>query len=597
MTDRTIVYDGALPQANDILNTSKFAMLGDAFMALATLGNSGSNPSTVVAGLACTPTLPASLQVNVGPGVIFSVDQVDATAYGDLGTDSNQVYKMGIREATGTLTITPPSTSGFSQVFLVQAILSDIDAGSTVLSYFNSANPSIPLSGPSNSGISQNTTRTCVCTVALKAGVAATTGTQVNPAPDAGYTALYYITVANGATQITSGNIVQVGGGFEPFVNTALPYMPRAVQTGGWNWVVDSGTASNLVVTMSPAPLAYVGGLEVKVKVSAAPIGASVINVNGLGNKSIVNPDGSPITSNQWTAAAILRLVYDGTSFQLTSASKSAGTTIPLQANATFYVNSSLGSDSFDGTSATHTSGTVGPWATLQHAMDVITQYNLNGFNITVNVANGTYANGLTLKALGGSGNVFWVGNSTTPSNVNCQTVNRTSLIATDASKVHQFNGFKWGASNGGSPTDEMAGVIANGSTQLLMTNCEWGACVDAGVKCLGAARVRLDGQVRIAGNMLAFIECFLNGIVDSLNISAPTVSLTYTVPVTFSTAQVWAYQGGEVQFVYASTTNPGNASGKRYQSDYQGMIQTNGGGVNYYPGTVAGTTNGGQYA
>jgi hypothetical protein len=40
--------------------------------------------STVVAGLSCVPTGPASLQVVVNEGSIYQLDETDATAYGRL---------------------------------------------------------------------------------------------------------------------------------------------------------------------------------------------------------------------------------------------------------------------------------------------------------------------------------------------------------------------------------------------------------------------------------------------------------------------------------------------------------------------------------
>ena len=68
MVDRVIVYDAALTQSTDVLNTfNKLDMIGNAFLARAVLGG-----NTVVHGLACTPTAPASLQgVNVGAGFLF----------------------------------------------------------------------------------------------------------------------------------------------------------------------------------------------------------------------------------------------------------------------------------------------------------------------------------------------------------------------------------------------------------------------------------------------------------------------------------------------------------------------------------------------
>jgi hypothetical protein len=64
----------------------------------------------------------------------------------------------------------------------------------------------------------------------------------------------------------------------------------------------------------------------------------------------------------------------------------------PYYSCQTFRYISTAGSDSYDGTSATHTSGTVGPWLTLNHA-DATIPNPAPGYCITV--ANGTY-NGIS---------------------------------------------------------------------------------------------------------------------------------------------------------------------------------------------------------
>jgi hypothetical protein len=306
MSDRVIVYDGALPQTTDILYSNKFAMIGQAFLNAAVLGS-----STVVAGLICAPTAPATLQVTIGQGSIYQMDPVDASAYGDLGTDTNTVMKQGINYTPKTLTITPPSTAGYSQVFLVQAELQDVDSGSMVLAYYNSSNPDAPYSGPANSGTSQFTRRNASCTIALKAGVAAPTGSQTVPTADVGYIGLYTITVVNGQTAINSGNIVQLNGGYAPFINTTLPYVPNVSQSGVWNYKADTGTANALAVTFAPAPTAYTGGLVVRTRVAATNTGPSVINVNGLGNKSILRWDGTALLQGDLTANGDVEMFYD----------------------------------------------------------------------------------------------------------------------------------------------------------------------------------------------------------------------------------------------------------------------------------------------
>ena len=47
----------------------------------------------------------------------------------------------------------------------------------------------------------------------------------------------------------------------------------------------------------------------------------------------------------------------------------------------------------------------------------------------------------------------------------------------------------------------------------------------------------------------------------------------------------------------YASITGAANVTGPKFRVDYNGIMNSGGNGVNYYPGTVAGTVStGGQY-
>lgn len=311
--ERVLVYPGALPQDTDILNVSMFAMIGQAYLNAATIGS-----ATSVAGLGISPTAPASLNVNIAPGSIYALDEIDATSYGSLGTNTNNVVKQGILAATQSLTITPPGTTGQSQVYLVQAALSDVDTGATVLSYYNSANPTQPFSGPANSGSSQMTIRSCKCVVQLKAGVPATTGTQVTPTADAGYVGLYAITVANGASTITSGNIAQLTSA--PFFPT-LPQVPGSVQQQSWVYAgQDTGAANAYVITFAagqPIPAAYVAGMRVAFKALNTNTGASTININGLGAVAIKRATGVALAAADITSGGVFELTYDGTVFQM----------------------------------------------------------------------------------------------------------------------------------------------------------------------------------------------------------------------------------------------------------------------------------------
>ena len=192
--DRQIVYPGAIPLETDLLNTNKFAMTGMAKLASAIMGE-----STWLHGLACKPTAPASMSVEVGEGQIYTLQHVDDTAYSSLAADNrNTILKQGLNTSACLFRLEAPALQGHSINYLIQVTYAETDTGPTVLPYYNAADPAIAFSGPANSGSAQCTVRAGKCQLALKAGIAARTGNQKSPTPDPGYTAAWIITVNNG---------------------------------------------------------------------------------------------------------------------------------------------------------------------------------------------------------------------------------------------------------------------------------------------------------------------------------------------------------------------------------------------------------------
>ncbi|QEL18705.1 hypothetical protein [Limnoglobus roseus] len=314
--DRQIMYTGAIPQDTDQLLQNRNTMVGLGYALQAILGT-----GTYVDGLACTPTSPASLAVNVAAGAIYSQQNVDGTAYGSLAADTtDQIIKQGIVLATTVLNCPAPVTSGQSINYLVQVAYQDTDSGSAVLPYYNASNPAVAYSGPNNTGVSQNTVRKGVCLVQVKAGISATTGTQVTPSPDAGFTGLYSVTVANGQSTVTSGNIATLATA--PFINPKLTGFLPTVQSGASTYAVDtSGTPNTITIALSPIPAALTTGMQIRVKVANANSGTgnTVINTNSLGNVQANGPDGNPIRQNALKANGVYTFAHDGTYWVLQS--------------------------------------------------------------------------------------------------------------------------------------------------------------------------------------------------------------------------------------------------------------------------------------
>ena len=319
--NRHIVYPGQIPLDTDLLNAIQDAFYSGGWLALSAIGS-----NTAVVGLGVTPTVPASLQVNVGPGAIYSLQTVDGSAYGSLGTDANQIVKQGLAKASSTLTITPPAITGQSQNYLVQAAFSETDTSAVTLPYYNSSNPSVAWSGPNNSGTAQNTVRQDSCVISLKAGTPAATGSQTTPSPDAGYTGLYVVTVANGQTTITSGNIALLTTA--PYFPT-LPQIPSSIQNNTWVYATAGGTANAITATITPIPLSYTAGLTVDLKITATNTGAATLNLNGLGAVAITN-NLSALVGGELPSGSIQSFSYDGTNFQITT-SKGSGRLLNIQ--------------------------------------------------------------------------------------------------------------------------------------------------------------------------------------------------------------------------------------------------------------------------
>ena len=297
--DRSIAYTQEQGRSTDFLFAQRSTMIGLSKLAKAVLGS-----NTVIEGLAVTPNSPAALNAIVGTGQIYSVQNVDSSAYGILAADTvHTILKQGLLMDAVTLATAAPTTVGYSINYLIQATFQESDTTTAVLPYFNSANPSQPLSGQNNSGAAQATERQDLCIVAVKAGAAATTGTQTTPAPDAGYTGLAVVTVANGQTTVTAANIAVYAG--VPQISSILQMM----QSGSTIYAADTGAANAYAVALTPAPV-LTDGMMVAFRALNANTGASTLNINSLGAKALVNQDGTVLAANTITAGAYVVGIY-----------------------------------------------------------------------------------------------------------------------------------------------------------------------------------------------------------------------------------------------------------------------------------------------
>lgn len=288
--DRQTVYRGELPYETDILLGERYGYEG---LGLALLDIMGA--TTVVGGLPCTPTSPASLAVNLGPGRIYKKDTLEAAAWGvvdgagGLAADTaadHQILKQGLLRDTTLFSVTPPVTVGQSVVYLIQAAFLEADDAVTPKQFYNTANPNAPLS----KNVSPTRRNRCVATI--KAGTPATTGTQVAPSADAGNVPVWNITVAYGATTVTAPNIVQ---------NPGAPLVGTVGGGGGGGGVTFmnpwTSTSANASVANKDRLKVNTSGGARTITLPAAPADGDEIRIagNGATNNIIVARNGKLI--------------------------------------------------------------------------------------------------------------------------------------------------------------------------------------------------------------------------------------------------------------------------------------------------------------
>lgn len=334
-----------MPQTTDLLNTNKQTMI-----ALAKLCADLFGTATMATGLACVTTTPASMSVNVNPGQIYQLANVDGTAYSAILADTtHSILKQGILMDAQSFTLTAPGTVGYSQNYLIQATYLDTDTNNSVLPYYNSANPTQAFNGPGGNGTSQPTTRAGQVSLQLVAGTAAATGSQTTPAVTTGYVGLWVITVANGQSTITSSNIAQYAGapffpgftrldGSTPFTATQQGVTPAqfdvttklatmaALQRalGSWSGVLASNTAPlNLTAANIGQLISYfaTAGSTINLPASSSLIAGAAYRIYGAngctiaanGSDTIVPyPGGTAAATLVVPAGMVVDVIYAG---------------------------------------------------------------------------------------------------------------------------------------------------------------------------------------------------------------------------------------------------------------------------------------------
>lgn len=256
-----------------------------------------------------------------------------------------------------------------------------------------------------------------------------------------------------------------------------------------------------------------------------------------------------------------------------------------LNAPKTYYVNTATGNDSNNGLTPTSA------FKTIQRAANQASFYNLNGFSVTINVADGVYGR-TVLPAINGTGTIYLIGNTSVPANCVIH-ANQGSAIQT-SSGPYALQGFRY-ESDTNMGDEPGAGVWATpGSTVIIWNVNEFGNCSDAHMYA-SQGSISISGSVRICGNGMRHVVAQNGSWVYTGGIPKPTLIIPAAQAITYFAE---ADASGAAQLVYSTMSGKANITGTRYLAQLNGVINTAGAGITYLPGTIAGVTNtGGQYS
>jgi hypothetical protein len=345
------------------------------------------------------------------------------------------------------------------------------------------------------------------------------------------------------------------------------------------------GVGSGNAVTIAPTPACneYVKGLTFRIKWPAdCASGAVTVAASGLPPVNVVRTSGANPIAGDLVKDMIVEVTYDGSRFQIMGSPPNV-----LAAPRTYYVNGVTGSDANSGLLP------GAAFASIQKAVNASAVWNLNGFGITISIADYSNYARFTLPAVNGTGTISLVGNVASPDNV--AVVSAAGSAVTVYGGPYVMSGVKVSAAAvlGGDPG---SGILVQPGGNILLGAMAYGACVGSHVETDGGA-ISINGPIYIRGGALAHLRSQVNGSVVLNPLTAP--ALTISAPVTFSDAFAVSGLLGVLYDIlgFSSITGAANVSGSKFNVNQNGIIAVNGLGDNYFPGTIAGSrSSGGQY-
>lgn len=388
---------------------------------------------------------------------------------------------------------------------------------------------------------------------------------------------------------------------------TQLAQLDDLQGVGGF-YGTDVGTnnAVHVVPATLPAAIESLVGAPVRVRrpsglANTGPALMTVATATGDVTRNLVNAAGAPTITGQLIGPCIFTAVYDDVddNFKLQSAAlpidisnhttgllpvaRITGIPLPLTTDTTFYVNASTGSDANPGTISQ-------PWLTLTQAVNYIANsIDLAGHNATV-VCTGVFGAGIVTTLPwrgGGATNVifsFTSGAQIIVANNSCvlvlQANSGITLTSTGTPVILTAHG---SGINQGSAISAAFGDV-NISGPVL-----FGLCDRYHMQAGYGGRVMIRSGYSASGSCANHILTSTDGLVSYID---PGGGIAVSISGTPAFSNAFVSCSGKSMVVAPSgvVAFTGSATGQRYIVTDVSLIQTSGGGANFFPGSVAGS-------
>lgn len=368
--------------------------------------------------------------------------------------------------------------------------------------------------------------------------------------------------VASGSTTATSDGVVAITGsnGAYPFAVLSTP----------------SSASGNIAVPASGAVIAYSGGASAGAWAGVTQLLAYNANGSSIG---AFNNSGSGIDSRavSYSTASVM--------VALSFAPVTQTTRTKLLNNTTFYVTTGGGDASGNGSATT-------PWATLQNAVNQLSQYyDCSGYNVTISLGTGSFA-GADLRTQVGCPSVYVLGqgkaNTTITASIADGLFSAGQNLALFVPATYFFDQLKVdGSANSAAETMGVyAGAmlmgnptITGGDVQIVCNSTNWMVKLEntgatwQDTAALGTMTITCPSNPGFAQGSGGFVSIESNY----------TLSQSWTM----STGFVNGYDGGQISGFH-STFAGSSATGPTCVLTMLAFVDTGGLGTSHFPGNVA---------